>query len=121
MRFPNAQKEALRKYHIPTCHPYPLLSPWTCFKQQNEKSLVGKAGRCIRFWLYCFVIISREIENVIMIMKLNCNLPTGATKLFVAPFHPNSLNCSLPRGGGALTALGCLHCVPAQAILAGTC
>lgn len=23
------------------------MSPWTCFKQQNEKSLVGNAGICI--------------------------------------------------------------------------
>lgn len=39
-----------------------------------------------------------------MIIKLNCNFPTGATKLFISTFHPNSLNCSLPSGGGTLTA-----------------
>lgn len=93
----------------------------TCFKQQNEKLLVGKAGSCIHIWLYCFIIISREIENVIMIIKLNRNLPTGATELFISTFHPNSLNHSLPRGGGALTAPGCPHCVPAHAILTSIC
>lgn len=54
-----------------------------------------------------------------MIIKLNCNLLTGATKLFISTLHPNSLNCSLASGGGILTALGCLHCVPVQAILNG--
>lgn len=98
-----------------------LAIPRACFKQQNEKSLVGKAGSCIHIWLYCFIIISREIENVIMIIKLNRNLPTGATKLFIPTFHPNSLNHSLPRGGAALTAPGCPHCVPAQAILTSAC
>lgn len=53
--------------------------------------------------LYCLVIISREIENVMMIIKLNCNLPTGATELFLSTFHPNSLNHLLLAG--ALAAL----------------
>lgn len=108
-------------------HPYPPSlpaaspSPRTCFTQQNEKSLVRKAGGCMHIWLYCFVIISREIENVIMIIKLNRNLPTGATELFISTFHPNSLNHSLPRVGGPLTTPGCPRRVPAQAILSGTC
>lgn len=89
--------------------------------QQNEKLLVGKAGGCMHIWLYCFIIISRETENVIMMIKLNRNLPTGATELFISTFHPNFLNRSLPRGGGVLTALGCLHCAPEQAILTSTC
>lgn len=51
----------------------------------------GRAGGCIHIVLYCLIIISREIENVMMIIKLNRNLPTGATELFLSPFHPNSL------------------------------
>lgn len=89
--------------------------------QQNEKLLVGKAGGCMHIWLCCFIIISRETENVIMMIKLNRNLPTGATELFISTFHLNFLNHSLPRAGAALTALGCPHCVPEQAILAGAC
>lgn len=99
---------------IPHPHPLSLLaaspSPRTCFTQQNEKAPVGKAGGCMHIWLYCFVIISREIENVIMIIKLNRNLPIGATELFISTFHPNSLNCSLPRGGGALAQAACVVC-----------
>lgn len=89
-----------------------MAAPWTwpCFDQQNEKLLVGKAGSCIHIWLYCFIIISRENKNEIMIIKLNHNLLTGATKLFISTFQPNSL-----------TTPGCLLCVPGQAILTSTC
>lgn len=56
----------------------------------------GRAGSCVHIMLYCLVLISKEIENVMMIIKLN--LPTGATELFLSTFRPNSLNHLLLTG-----------------------
>lgn len=51
----------------------------------------------MHIWLYCFVIISRETENVIMMIKLNRNLPTGATELFISLFILISLTIPCPE------------------------